>query len=373
MLSREELKEIAKMRGNDAYFVSLYLNVDPTVNVKDSYGIHVKNMLKQTTEKLAKPVLKKVTADLEKIESYLLTDKRTFKKGLAVLSSQEKKFWKEFHLSVPLKNEIIVDQVPYIKPLLGILDNYQRYAILLVGRDSARLFLVHLGEIEEYAEVHSDDVPGRHKKGGWFALAEKSYERHIDYHVSMHLKDVLKKLDSFLSGEYVGRLLVGGSEEAVPKVRAMLPQSIADKVIGTFQADMSAGSKDILDKAEPILMSFEEKKEEEDVDELLTRAMKNEHAVIGVEDVLNALQEGRIMKLVMLKDFRQSGKSCSRCGHLNSHDIALCPYCKGEMQKVRYIVDLIAQKAVEQGALVEVVAKNKKLKEAGNIGAFLRF
>jgi len=58
-----------------------------------------------------------------------------------------------------------------------------------------------------------------HKKGGWFSLSEKSFERHIDYHVSMHLKDVVKQLDSFLSGEYVGRLLIGGSEEAVTKVK----------------------------------------------------------------------------------------------------------------------------------------------------------
>ncbi len=43
------------------------------------------------------------------------------------------------------------------------------------------------------------------------------------------------------------------------------------------------------------------------------------------------------------------------------------------MKKVKYFVDLIAQKAVEQGALVDVVARNEKLKEAGNIGAFLRF
>ena len=49
MLNREELKEIAKMRGDDAYFVSLYLNVNPISTVKDNYVIHVKNMLKQTT------------------------------------------------------------------------------------------------------------------------------------------------------------------------------------------------------------------------------------------------------------------------------------------------------------------------------------
>jgi len=373
MLSREELIKIAKTRGEDAFFVSLYLNVNPVTNIKNNYVIHVKNMLKQTAEKLDKVILKRVNGDLEKIESYILSNKGLFKKGLAILSSRERNFWRDFNLSVPVKNEFIVDNTPYIKPLFDIIDTYQRYAILLVDKESARLFIIHLGEIEEYTEVHSADVPGKHKKGGWFALSEKSYERHTDYHVGLHLKDVLKQLDTFLSREYVGRLLIGGSEEAVTKVKAMLPHTIADKIAGTFQTEMFANSKEILKKVEPVLQVFEEKEETEDINGLLTKAMKNENAVIGIEDVLNALQEGRIMKLIFLKDYKQAGLSCKKCGYLTVQDISSCPYCKGEMQKVNYIVDLVAQKAVEQGAFVEVASKNKKLEESGSIGAFLRF
>jgi len=373
MLNRKELKKLSKMTKGNAYFVSLYLNTNPMTNTKNNYVIHVKNMLKHTTEKLNKAAIKKVQGDLDKINAYVLANKRIFKKGLAILSSREKKFWREFHLFIPIKNEIIVDNTPYIKPLLDILDNYQRYAILLVGKDSARLFIIHLGEIEEYTEIHTEGVPGKHKKGGWFSLSEKSYERHIDYHVELHFKDVIKHLEQFLSREYVGRLLVGGAEEAVTKVKGMLPQTLADKVIGTFQTEMFANSNEILKKAEPILRIFEKKKDEETVDDLLTRTMKNENAVIGIEDVLHTLQEGRIMKLLFLKDFKKSGLACKNCGFLTVQQVSTCPYCQGKTKKVNYIVDLLAQRAVEQGALVEVLTDNKKLKDAGKIGAFLRF
>lgn len=373
MLNREELKEIAKIRGDGSLFVSLYLNVNPVTNVKDNYVIHVKTMLKRITEDLDKEARKKVGGDLEKIESYILSNKRIFKKGLAILTSNARDFWREFHLAVPMKNDIIVDNTPYIKPLLDILDNYRRYAILLVGRDTARIFLVHLGEIEEYSEVHSEDVPGRHKKGGWFSLAERSYERHTDYHVGRHLKDVLRELDSFISGEDVGRLIIGGSEEAVTRVRAMLPQTLAAKIIGAFQAEMFANSKEILEKVEPVLQSYQEAEEAETINDLLTRAMKNENAVVGLDDTLNALQEGRIMKLVVLKDYRNAGLSCTNCGSLTVQELSSCPYCKGDMERVNYIVDLVAQKTVEQGAMVDVVSNSKQLQEAGSIGAFLRF
>lgn len=373
MISREELKKIASMRGDDVYFVSLYVNVDPVTNVKDNYIIHVKNMLKQDIKKYNKSILKKVQSDIEKIESYMISNKRVFKKGLAIISCSEKNFWKDFHISVPFKNEIVIDTTPYIQPLLDILDNYQRYAILLVGKEYARLFMVHLGEIEEYTEVHTPDVPGRHKKGGWFSLSEKSYERHIDYHVGLHLKDVLKELESFLSREYVGRLIIGGPEEAVIKVKSMLPQNISEKLIGTFQADLQANSKDILRKVEPIVQKVEKQKEDYIINDLLTKAMKNENAVIGIEDVLNSLQEGRVMKLIIMKDFNQSGFSCKKCGYLTVQEIDLCPYCKGEIQKDNLIVDIIAQKAIQQGALIEVINESKELKKAGNIGALLRF
>lgn len=373
MLNYKELKEIAKIRGNGSFFLSLYLNVSLPANVKDNYVIHLKNMLKNTADKLDKKVLKKVSDDFEKVENYIISNKRLFKKGLAIISCNEKNFWKEFHLSVPFKNEIVVDNTPYIKPLLDILDNYQRYAVLLVGRDAARLFLIHLGEIEEYSEIHTEEVPGRHKKGGWFALAEKNYERHIDYHVEIHLKEVIKKLEDFLSREYVGRILIGGTEEAVTKLKSMLPQAITERIIGTFQAEMFANNKEILEKVEPILQAFEKKKEEKTVEDLISKAMKNENAVIGLEDVLNALQEGRIMKLVFQKDYKHSGLLCKKCGYMTIQSIINCPYCRGDLERVNYIIDFIAQKAVEQGALIEVVSENKRLEEAGNIGAFLRF
>ena len=373
MLSSEELRKIAKMQGNGAYFVSLYLNVNPITNVKDNYLIHVKSMLKKTGESLEKSVQKKVMGDFSKIESYVLTNKPIFRKGLAIICSEEKKYWKEFHLSVPLKNEIIVDTTPYIKPLLDIMDNYQRYAVLLVGKESARIFIVHLGEIEEYSEVHTDDIPGKHKKGGWFSLSEKSYERHTDHRVTLHLRDVLKQLETFLSGEYVGRLIIGGSEEAFTRVKGMVSQTTSEKIIGSFQAEMTATSKDILEKAAPILRGFEDRKEAETVDSLLTQAMKNENAVLGVENVLNAMQEGRVMKLILLKDLQQSGLSCKKCGSLTIQEVSACPYCKGETEKVNYLVDMIAQKAIEQGAGIEVAYENRKLKDAGGIGAFLRY
>jgi len=373
MLSSAELKEISSFEGNDSYFVTLYLNVDPMFNKRGDYMVHFKNMIRDTVGTLDRAVYKRVKGDLERVENYVLANKRMFKKGLALFSSEEKSFWKDYHLNVPVRNELIVDKTPYVKPLMDIMDNYQRYAVLLVDKESARIFVIHLGEIVEYGEVHTPDVPGRHKKGGWFALSQNHYERHIEHHVSLHLRDVVERLDSFIRGEYIGRLIIAGSDEAVSAVKGMLHRTVRDKIIGDVKLEMFARPDEVLNKVGPVVLDFEKMKEEETVEGLIARAMKNNNAVLGLEDVLNALQEQRVMKLVFIKDYRASGYSCRSCGYLSVQRAEHCPYCGGKIDTVDYIVDLAGERAIQQGALVEVVLENKRLSDAGGIGAFLRF
>jgi len=373
MLSISELKEISSYNDKGAYYVSLYLNVDPLFNKKGDYIVHLKNMVKGSMESLDKAIYKRVKEDLEKIEQHVLTNKRAFKKGLAVFSSKEAALWKEYNLGVPFKNDLIIQKSVYVKPLMDILDNYQRYGVLLVGKDAARIFIVHLGEIVEYGEVQTPDIPGKHKKGAWFGLSQNHYERHINFHIGIHLKEVVEKLDNFLSREYVGRLILGGSEEAVSMVRSMLHKSIADKIIATVKLEMFANSAEVLSKVEPILSAHEKSKEDETVKELIVKAMKNESAVLGIENVLNAIQEQRVMKLVLASSYKQKGFNCTTCGFLTTQFINDCPYCKGNFEEVDYMVDLAVQKSIQQGALIEVVSENKSLSEAGGIGAFLRF
>ncbi|MBI5026535.1 MAG: hypothetical protein HZC12_07400 [Nitrospirae bacterium] len=373
MLTHSELKELSVISGNGDFFISLYLNVNPITNPKGDYVIHFKNLLKDIMGKVGKDIEKRVKGDLEKIEAYLTGNKREFKKGLALISSSPRGLWKNYHLSLPVKNELIIDKTPYVKPLVDLLDNYQRYVTLLVAKESARIFLIHLGEIEEYTEVFTADIPGKHKKGGWFALKQNRYERHIDYHVSLHMKDVVKAVEELLHREYIGMIIIGGAEQAIVKVKGLLPQVILDKVIGQFPAEMFAGENDILNMSMKIMEEFEKNKEQMIVDELITRAMKNNMAVIGLEDVLASIQEGSVMKLVFLRGSTAQGFMCTNCGFLTSQALKNCPYCKGVFEAVSYLIDFAVQKAVEQGALIEVVTDSKKLADAGGIGAFLRF
>jgi peptide chain release factor subunit 1 len=194
-------------------------------------------------------------------------------------------------------------------------------------------------------------VPGKHKKGGWFALSQTHYERHIDHHVAMHLKDVVSRFEPFLKGVEIDRIVLGGSEDAILKTRELLPTTVADKIIGTFNAGMFERNSEILKKVEPVLSECESRLALEAQGDLIQKAMKQERAAVGLENVLKAVQEGRIMRLLLERDFKSGGK----------------------LNAVSHIVDLAVQRAVEQGAAVEMVSATGDFQRAGRIGAFLRF
>ncbi len=372
MLIMDELKKIT-LQNVDDYFITLYLNVDPLFNKKADYMVHLKNMIKEVSESLDRSVYKKVRDKLGKIEDYVLMNKTLFKKSLVMVMSSDGSFEKIYNLNIPLRNALVIDKTPFLKPLFNILSNYLRYAVLLVGKDTARIFIVYLGEIVEYGKVHTEGVPGKHKKGGWFALSQDHYERHIDYHVTLHLKDVLERFDSFLSSEDVEGIILGGSQEAVSMVKDIIGKNIIDKVIGETGMEMFAKSDEVLKKVEPIISSYIKKKREKEVEILINDALKNLNAVLGIDDVMNALEEKKVMRLYVIENLMVSGYHCRGCGFITTQKVKTCPYCNSIPEGRDNIMDLAMEKAIEQDALVEVVSGESRLREYGGIGALLRY
>ncbi len=373
MFERKNLELLEKFNSEGNLVVSLFLNVSPDARKRSAYISKFKNLVKAIPE----GKLTNVKEDIEKIEKFLQSERESFKKFIVLYSCSKKGLWQRYDLNFDsLKEELIIDKSPYTNPLFELLDNYQKYGILLVDKRTARVFLVFLGDIEEYGMVYHEDVPGKHKKGGWFALAEKRYERHIDYHVKMHLKDVLEKFADFLKDREIKRLIVAGPDEALSELMIMLPDNIKQKIIGRAYIEKDASKEEILEKVAPIIDESERAKEDLTVSELITKASKNDKAVLGIDDVFKYLREKRVMKLIIPKDYVIEGVVCPECGFTTSQHIDCCIECGRCVMKSYNLIEKATEMALEQSAMIEVVKDEKDRKiiiQQGGAGAFLRF
>ncbi len=373
MFTREDLVRINNIRGDGNLYTSVYLNVNPATNPKGEYFVTFRNLVKAEIDKLSSAEQKLVKEDVKKIETYIKSGKTEFKKALAIISSLHSDIWEVFHLSVPFKNLVVIDKTPYLKPLTGILEQYHSYAVALVNREHARLFRIQLGEISEYTELFTPDVPRKHKKGGWYGRDENRFRRHIEVHVHFHLRDVVKHLEEILKIGEVNHLIIGGSEESVLLFSKMLPQPLTAKIAGTFTADMHAGNDEILEKSLWIIKDAEKTIEMNLVDELITRASKNGTAALGLDDVLSQMQSGNIHHLIYIEGFNASGLKCVSCNFLTVHDLKTCPYCGTPFEKIGHLIEYAIQRVIDQGAEISAITESEKLKGAGSIGALLRY
>lgn len=372
MFERKDLQELEKSYFEDAFVVSLFLNVSPQDRKKQAYLSKFKNLIKNR----AGSNYNACKQDIEKIEAFLQSERESFKKSLVIYSCVPKNFWAKYDLNVELKDDLVIDRTPYTSPLFDLLDNYQKYGVLLVDKRTARAFLVFLGDIEEYGMVHHEDVPGKHKKGGWFALAEKRYERHIDYHVKMHLKDVLDKFGEFLKDKEIRRLIIAGPDEALSELMDMIPENVKQKIIGRVNIEKYASKEEVLEKVLPTIEEDEKFKERQTVSELITRTLKNNNAVTGVDDVIKYLRDKRVMKLVIAKDYKVEGLICQDCEFATTQPVECCMECGGCVMKVENLIEKATEMGLKQSTVVEVVKDEKykqRLIECGGIGAFLRF
>jgi peptide chain release factor subunit 1 len=372
MFERKGLEELEKFSFEDTYVVSLFLNVSPKERKKQAYLSKFKNLVKALPEQTQNACKE----DIEKIMSFLQSERESFKNSLVIYSCAKKNLWVRYDLNVEMKDNLIIDRTPYTSPLFDLLDNYQKYGVLLVDKRTARVFLAFLGDIEEYGMIEHEDVPGKHKKGGWFALAEKRYERHIDYHVKTHLKDVIEKFGDFLKDKNIRRLIVAGPDEAISELMNILPEEIKLKIVGRANIEKYASKEEVLQKVLPIIEGYEKSKEKETVSELITRALKNDSAVTGIDDTLKYLRDRRVMKLVIAKDYSVEGFICENCGFATTQNVECCMECGGCVMKANNLIEKATEMAIEQSALVEVIKDEKdrnRLIEYGGIGAFLRF
>ena len=145
-------------------------------------------------------------------------------------------------------------------------------------------------------------------------------------------------------------------------------------IIGTISVPVEASTDRLIAE----LKSVQERTEQEDesrlVESLITSAMKGDRAVLGVRDTLNAIQEGRVYKIVVAADFRIGGKECSSCHVLTSEGSYTCAFCGGKLEEAPDLINRASRRVLDLGGRVQLISGEPamKISEAG-VGAVLRF
>ena len=246
------------------------------------------------------------------VESY-----RPQAKGLVIFCDSSEDFFSAHEIHVPVKTEARWSEKPYLRPLLEIIDEHERYGVILTDRAQARLFSIFLGEIEEYREALAEADVMRFKSSGRDHIRSQTrHQRRADKRALWHLKQVAEIMEGVAERLAFDRLVLAGPVEAINEVYRQLSKALRAKVIGTIALAMDANDQQVLAETLKLMKTAERTGEIEIVEQLIEAAEKQEQATIGLDQTLAAVQAGRVRQLVYAEGWAASGSSCSNCSSL---------------------------------------------------------
>ncbi len=376
MISREVLSELIAFNPEQYLTTTLYLRIEKTPQL--SHSIELKDLIKirrreLETQKWSQEVKKSLETDFKKIQDYVnLEFARDGVSTLAIFSCSALKFWKVVTLQIPIQSQLVIQPQPFYRPLSSALDQHKRFLFILIERAKGRLFEISAGEILEHSDV-LDDVPSKVKEAGFGGYEERRIERHIEDHVRRHFKHVAESADHFYKKYTNDYVILAGSETNTSEFRQYLPNSLEAKVVAVVHEEMTASSKDILEKTMNIEKEMRQKEETQLVNQLFKEVNSGGLGIVGLDSTLRALQRGQVNHLLVQEGFEREGYQCVSCMSLHTKN-GSCDFCGANTNGVTDIVAEAVQNALKQGCQVKYISlAGSQLAAAGNIGAVLRF
>lgn len=292
-----------------------------------------------------------------------------------------------FTLPRPLRNQAQVAHRPVVRPLIFLLDQYERVGVIVADRGHARIFTLFLGELAAMVRRNAD-TPRRHDQGGW---SKMFFQRDLEGHVRAHLRDTVRVAVRLFRLSPLHRIVLGGTKETVSLLERALPYPLRQVVAGRFLVGSHASDAEVIAKALALAAAAEQEEERRRVAELTdalahrptTPTLRSEHgiahgagrvaAVSGLADTLEALAEQRVQRLLLERGRHAAGAACDNCGALLPETVGVCRYCAHPLHAVPDALEHAVERARAERAEVEFISESAALAALGGVGAILRF
>lgn len=368
---RSRLAELAKWEAREQRVVSVYLNTRwADEQQRERVRIFLKNELRR-----ARDAGRANPADLDWVEAQgrALIEQSQWPDavGVALFVSRAAGLEEILPVRVPFEDLFVVNDAPYLPPLASAVDETPPALIVFVDGTSARLIPLTVSGAGEAVTLESA-VEGRHRAGGWAALAQSRYQRHIREHREQHFAAVAAAMVEWGDRAGAERVVLSGDPRNSAAVRDHLPERVARKIVGAVSGARYEPPAEIVRRAEELLAHVDQSRDGAAIDSLLTEAAKGGQAVATVDRVLEVVNRGAVRHLYVLRDFRDVGRSCEGCGALLRGLGGPCGYCRRETRPVP-LDEAIIDRVLAAGGSVTMVDRHAGLERGGGVLAMLRY
>jgi peptide subunit release factor 1 (eRF1) len=356
--------------------------------------IELRNQIKDLKSRLTAEdpdAAKAVTKRLEAINGELnaLLDPKAHGQGRALFVGVADGRTASVSLQIPFRQRVVFHDGPFVRPLVSALDEGRSAGILIVSRSAVRLLRWAVGEVEELdseeftvgdaqlADIKSGPSHGTPANPNQGLVNKERFEDRIDENRNRFLRSVVDDVAAQAKEHGWDRVVLSGPVKLREFVGELLEHAATNGLrVVHAEADWEHDSPaTIAQHVWPVLRSVHERREQDLVDQVVERAGAKGAATLGLREVCDALNEGRVAHLVFddrltLEGFRSSEDTL--------HPEAAGPVAQSdgvELHREPLFVERMIEKAISTGAQVTPIshAGSAPLGAYDGVGALLRW
>ncbi|HWC25229.1 MAG TPA: hypothetical protein VG474_01475 [Solirubrobacteraceae bacterium] len=237
-------------------------------------------------------------ADLERVSGFLDAYRPKRGRGLAIFAASAAGFFEAHTLPRPPRTRVVIDDSPYVTPLL-VAGDVRDWLIVLVDAHHARFLHGNTDYLVEF-EHDKDAVAGQHE-----GQSTSDHQRWVEHQIDDNLKAAAAQVDRRLASGRFDRVLVGGPDEIASRFEQQhLSSPARERLAGRFEVDVSdTAPDDVRVAAMPCFEEHERRHERELLDRLAQGLGRGERAAAGVDDVRAMLEQARVETLLYQDGF----------------------------------------------------------------------
>lgn len=289
-------------------------------------------------------------------------------------------------LELPLPNRVVLALRPHVGPLMAALDMGRPAGIVIVSRQDVRVLEWRLGETDDLArfvlEPSTDEwrmMKGPAPSGSWMAQQSASqqdrFTRRLARRRSAQLVGLGGDIHALARNHGWDRLLLVGDERLTVSLAEGLPESG-----GPGALHVRARPGDWLPPGEigkELVPFLEEAREQQDlagVRDACDRALSRGLGAVGLADTLDALDEGRVHRLLLDGQCEWDGIEAPD-GHLFPAGVEPPGIPRGALRTEPRLGDRMIERALMSDAVVDVVSgpAAEALQPHDGVAAILRW
>jgi hypothetical protein len=365
------LRKILDVKPGKGPFLSVYLDTGVNENGKRTFDVILKKQVNENRDRFAEDSDDRrwFEEDARKIDEFLDgLDPAT--QGVAIFASSAVGFFETFEFQVPFENLFFVFDRPHLYPMIRLISQNPRFAVVQADTNSAHIYVFGLGEMYSREDIQNVKT-NRTEVGGW---SQMRYQRHIDNFHQQHAKEVIAELEKLVRDDRIELVILAGDETVIiPLLKAELSKELEEKIIGTMSLNVNAPEHEVLQAAQPILARHNAVSDMKAIEALNEQDHDNGLGITSIGKVLPALLNGQVQELYITSSFDAIDYNV---GQINKILKDYAPGIDEELpaaKRTGLVIDEILKAAANTAEEIRFIEDENLLKHAGGVGALLRY